>query len=130
MNVAGVNKNLAKYKSRQSKMCPSCGRAVETCAHVLACREAHRVKNLSNSLRLVDVWLQRVGTHESLRSCLVQCARERGQLRMENIVWDKIRQFWELGRSMDIIGMARVHGGNDPRKKQWQFRRIRGGRML
>ena len=39
MDVAGVNKNLAKYKPRQSKKCPSCGVAAETCAHVLACRE-------------------------------------------------------------------------------------------
>ena len=61
MDVAGVNKNLAKYRPRQSKMCPNCDRAIETCAHVLDCREEGRVKSLSNSLRLVDVWLpQRV----------------------------------------------------------------------
>ena len=43
MNIAGVNKNLAKYKSRQSKKCPSCDRAIETCAHVLTCTEEGRV---------------------------------------------------------------------------------------
>jgi hypothetical protein len=116
MNVAGVNKNLPKYKPRQSKMCPICGRAVETCAHVLACREEGRVKNLSNSLRLVDVWLQRVGTHESLRSCLMQYAQERGQARMENVVWGKSRQFWELGRSMDKIGWQGFMEGMISRK--------------
>ena len=57
MDVAGVSKNLAKYKSRQSKMCPSCDRAIETCANVLAYREEGRVKNLSNSLRLCSGWL-------------------------------------------------------------------------
>ena len=111
MDVAGVNKNLAKYKPRQIKRCPSCNRAVETCAHVLACREEGRGKNLSNSLRLVDVWLQKVGTHDALRSCLMQYARERGRVRMENIVWGKSRQFWELGRSMDKIGWQRFMEG-------------------
>ena len=39
MNVAGVNKMLAKYKPRQSKKCPSCNREIEICAHVLTCTE-------------------------------------------------------------------------------------------
>ena len=37
-----------------------------------------RGKKLSNSLRLVDNWMQKVGTHETLRLCLMQYARERG----------------------------------------------------
>ena len=45
MNIAGVNKNLAKYKSRHSKKCPSCNRAIETCDHVLTCPEEGRAKN-------------------------------------------------------------------------------------
>ena len=53
MNVEGVNRNLAKYKLRQSKKCPICNREIETCAHVLACRKEGRVKNLGNSLRLL-----------------------------------------------------------------------------
>ena len=73
-NTAGVNKNLAKYKPRQSKKCPSCDRAVETCARVLVCTEEGRVKNLRNSLRLVHHWMQKVGTHETLRSCLATIA--------------------------------------------------------
>ena len=51
MNIAGVNRNLAKYKKRHStKKCPSCNRAVETCDHVLICPKEGRVKNLHNSL--------------------------------------------------------------------------------
>ena len=111
MNVAGVNKKIAKYKPRQSKKCPSCDRAVETCAHVLTCTEEGRVKKLSNSLRLVDGWLQRVGTHETLKSCPMQYARERGHMRMENVVWGKSRQFWDLGRSVDKIGWRRFMEG-------------------
>ena len=30
---------------------------------------------------------------------------------MENIVWGKSRQFWELGRSMDKIGWKRFMEG-------------------
>ena len=41
----------------------------------------------------------------------MQYAQERGQMRMENIVWGKIRQFWELGRSMDKIGWRRFMKG-------------------
>ena len=74
MNIAGVNKNLAKYKKRHSKKCPSCNRAVETCDHVLICPEEGRAKNLSNSLRLVDDWLQKVGTHDMSKSPLT-CVR-------------------------------------------------------
>ena len=52
----------------------------------------------------MDVWLQRVGTQECLRSYLIQYARERGQVRFENIVWGKSRQFPDLDMSMDKIG--------------------------
>ena len=104
MNIAGVNTNLAKYKLRQSKKCPSRNRAIETCAHVLTCTEEGRVKKLSNSLRLVDNWMQKVDTHETLRLFLMQYAKGRGHLRMENVVWGENRQFWQLGRSMDKIG--------------------------
>ena len=111
MNTAGVNKNLAKYKPRQSKKCPSCDSAVETCAHVLTCTEEGRVKNLMNSLRLVDQWLRKVGTHETLRSCLMQYARGRGNVRMHNVVWGNSQQFWRLGVSMDRIGWRRFMEG-------------------
>ena len=65
---------------------------------VLTCREEERVENLGNSLRFVDPLLQEVGTHDTLRSCLMQCARERererererDQVRTENIVWRKV----------------------------------------
>ena len=66
---------------------------------------------MSNSLRLVDGWLKRVGMHETMRSCLMQYARERGQARTENIVWDKSRQLWELSKSMDKIGWRRFMEG-------------------
>ena len=38
-------------------------------------------------------------------------AQERGQVRMENIVWGKSRQCRELGRSMDKIGWQRFMEG-------------------
>ena len=97
MNIAGVNKNLAKYKSRHSKKCPSCNRAIETCDDILICPEEGRAKKLSNSLRLIDDWLQKVGTNDTLRSCLMQYAKGRGNTRMENVVWGKSREFWRLG---------------------------------
>ena len=53
-DIAGVNHNLAKYREKQSNKCPSCGKAIETCAHVLNCKEEGRVRNLGNSLQLVD----------------------------------------------------------------------------
>ena len=112
MNVAGVNKNLTKYKPRQSKKWPSYGKAINMCAHVLACREERRVKNLRNSLslRLVaigecmavrsgDTWHLEVLSH-------TVCSRERSNEDGEHSL-GKNRQFWELGRSMDKIGWRR-----------------------
>ena len=38
-NIAGVNKNLARYMKDQSPKCPSCDVEDETCQHVMCCKE-------------------------------------------------------------------------------------------
>lgn len=54
---------------------------------MLNCREEGRVKNFGNFLKLVDRWLQKVGTHDTLRSLLMQYAQERGHVRIKHIIW-------------------------------------------
>jgi predicted RNA-binding Zn-ribbon protein involved in translation (DUF1610 family) len=43
MEIAGCNDNLAYYNPGHDRKCPSCGVAIETCEHVLACKESDRV---------------------------------------------------------------------------------------
>ena len=41
----------------------------------------------------------------------MQYAKGRGNMRMENVVEGKSRDFWQLGRSMDKIGWRRFMEG-------------------
>jgi len=43
-DIAGTNSRLNKCDGTHSPLCPSCLTAKETCAHVLMCEEADRVK--------------------------------------------------------------------------------------
>ena len=52
--LAGTNYKQSIYKDQHSPICPSCDVSVETCAHVLHCREAGRVAALLLSIELLD----------------------------------------------------------------------------
>ena len=110
-NIAGVCVNQAKYMRDQDKICPSCGQEEETCQHVLCCEEEGRVKALNCTIDLLDSWLPKVGTHKTLRQCLVTCAKRRGGSSMENIVGGKGTRWLGLARSMDSIGWRRYMEG-------------------
>ena len=100
-----------RYNSEHHVLCLSCGEEAETCEHVLCCKEEGRGKTLLKSVELVNQWLQQVGTHETLRRCLVKFAKERGSVRMENIVWGEGSKFEAIGASVDIIGWKRFVEG-------------------
>ena len=53
-NIAGVNRNLAKYMKDQSSKCPRCDVEEETCYHVLCCNEEGRVKTLLGTVYMLD----------------------------------------------------------------------------
>ena len=77
-NIAGVNRNLAKYTKDQSSKCPSCDVEEETCHHVLCCNEEEKVNTLLGTVQMLDDGMRRAGTHDTLRRCLVKYARKRG----------------------------------------------------
>ena len=84
-NIAGVNRNLAKYMKDQSSKCPSCNKEEETCHHVLQCSKEGRVNALMGTVQMIDNWMRRAGTHDTLRRCLVKYARLRGNKVMGQI---------------------------------------------
>ena len=88
-DIAGVNANLARYTPHQDNACPSCGQELETCHHILHCEEEGRVAALNCTTDLLDSWLKKVGANNSLRQCLVKCARMRGGGSMSHLAWGK-----------------------------------------
>jgi len=110
LGIAGCNANQAYYTPGHDKTCPSCGVAVETCAHVLSCTESGRVDVLHKSIDLLDRWLQDNGTEINLRRFLVQFAHGRGGTTMQEIVGSQI-QYRRLAASVDCIGWRRLMEG-------------------
>jgi len=111
MEVAGTNLQQSHYTEGHDPHCPSCAHALETCSHVLHCEEAGRVDALAAAISRLDTWLQQEHTDPILRSCLVDYARGRGSLTMEEITWCHGAAFRRLGRSQDKIGWRRFMEG-------------------
>lgn len=109
--VAGTNEMQARYTPNHSKKCPSCGVAVETCGHVLACEEAGRVDLLHKSIDLVDQWMKEQGTEPTLRRVLIEYAHGRGGKTMGEIVGMRGGRLRALAGSMDKIGWRRFMEG-------------------
>ena len=110
-DLAGTNYKQSTYKDRHSPICPSCDVAIETCAHVLHCREAGRVAALLRSIELLDDWLDRTGTDKVLRRCLVQFAKGRGGQTMIQITCSMSQAYRRLASSQDEIGWRRFMEG-------------------
>ena len=103
-DVAGTDVNQARYPGGPDPRRPSCDSALETCAHVLHCKEAGRIEALCRSNDWLNDWLKEVGTEPSLRAALVEYARCRSDTRMEDITRGMGPGFREMGRSQDKIG--------------------------
>ena len=88
-DIAGVNVNLVRCMPHQDTVCPSCGQEVETCYHILHCKEEGRVAALNCTIDLLDSWLKKVETNNSLRQCLAKYARMRGVDSMVHMTWGK-----------------------------------------
>ena len=59
---------------------------------------------------LLDSWMRNVCTDNGLHSCIVEYARGRGGLTMEEITRGKGQRFQLLGISQDKIGWRRFMG--------------------
>lgn len=97
----------ARYTPNHSKKCPSCGVAVETCAHVLICEESGRVESLHKSISLLDKWMKDKGTDPTLRKVLIEYAHGHRGKTMGEIVGMRGGRLRQLARSMDTIGWRR-----------------------
>ena len=70
---------------------------------MLHCEEAGRLDTLHRSIDWLDNWLKEAGTDPSLREGLVEYARGRGEVTMEDITSGWSPGFCEMGRSQDKI---------------------------
>lgn len=111
LDIAGTNEMQARYKEHHDKMCPSCSIAIETCAHVLFCREEGRLDVLDRSIDLLDDYLIHSKTNRELRYCLIDFACGQGQVTMWEIVRGKGPAWQRLAISQDKIGWRRFMEG-------------------
>jgi len=80
-NIAGTNYRLNKCDGTHSPLCPSCLTATETCAHVLMCEEADRVKCFQMSADNLHSWLRSVDTCEVLEVHIMRFVSSRNSER-------------------------------------------------
>ena len=80
----------------QDTACLCCGQEVGICHHILHYEEEGKVAALNCTIDLLNSWLKKVGTHNSLRQCLVKYARVRGRGAMAHVIWGKGAQFEQL----------------------------------
>ena len=76
-----------------------------------ALRGRGKVPALKCTIDLLDSWLKKVGTDNSLRQCLVKYARMRDGGSMVHVVRGKGTRFEKLAQSMDSIGWRRYMEG-------------------
>ena len=108
---AGANRNFSRYTKDQCLKCPSYDVEEETFHHVICCNEEGRVKTLLGTIQMLDDWMKRVGTHNTLGRCLAKNARKRGNETMSQIAWGESSKFRRLAKSMDQIGWRRYMEG-------------------
>ena len=81
-NTTATNERGARWKENHDPKFPSCDSVIETCSHMLHCRESGRVDLLQKFIQLVEDWLKDVRTEPHLRNAIAQFARGRGGMAM------------------------------------------------
>ena len=82
---------------------------------------------------MLDDWMKRVGTHDTLRRCLVKYARKRGNKKMSQIAWGEGNKFRKLAKSMDKIGWRKYMEGmisKEVLEIQAEFTAVGAGSMI
>ena len=110
-NIAATNYNLVQRGKRDCPLCPSCMDQIETAAHILSCKDAGRVEALLMTIDLMGEWLEEKGTDPILLEILIEYAKGRGAVTMEEICWDKQEIYKLLAVSQDKIGWRRFMEG-------------------
>mmetsp|Transcript_4988 Transcript_4988/g.7275 ORF Transcript_4988/g.7275 Transcript_4988/m.7275 type:complete len:109 (+) Transcript_4988:3-329(+) len=102
---------MNKCDGTHSPLCPSCLTAKETCAHVLMCEEADRVKCFQMSADNLHSWLRSVDTCEVLEVHIMRFVRsmnsERFLIASLETAGNRDPILNRLARSQDKIGWRR-----------------------
>ena len=94
--VADNNLHQSYYTNSHNPNFPSCDQALETCSHVLNCKEAVQSNTLKISIRWFNDWLKQVGIEPSLHEVLVKYTLGRDEEMMKDIVIGENQAFAKL----------------------------------
>jgi hypothetical protein len=111
LGIANTNGIASKWDASVDPCCPSCKQCTETSAHILHCPEIGRVNTLLKTIDHMAEWLLSVDTDPVLVDCILQYARGRGAVRMEDICESLDGRFRGMAISQDKIGWRRFMEG-------------------
>jgi hypothetical protein len=100
-----------EWDKGERKKCPSCMQAHDTCAHVLFCDHAGRVKTLKHAIDLMEEWLCKGDTNPNLSDCIAEYTYGRGGCTMVEICHGLGDHFQKVARDQDTIGWRRLMEG-------------------
>jgi hypothetical protein len=108
--VMGIVGTMAWDKT-ECKKCPSCMQVLDTCAHVLFCDHAGRVKTLKHTIDLLEQWLGKGDTEPDLLDCIAEYTYSWGRHTMANICHGLGDNFQKMARDQNTIGWQRFMEG-------------------
>ena len=111
MGIAGTFHFQSQYNDEIDPKCRSCGQCDETAAHILHCNEMGRVDTLLKTINNMKEWLEEVDTDPGLAFCLVDYARRRGGMVMEDVCRNMPRRYHRMAISQDMISWRRFMEG-------------------
>jgi hypothetical protein len=104
LGIASTNGIVSKWDDSVDPCCPSCKQRMETSAHILQCSEIGQVNTLLETIDYVADWLHLADTELVLLDCILQYARGRGTVCMQDICKSLDGRFRGMAISQDRIG--------------------------
>lgn len=111
LGIASTNGAVSKWDDSVDPKCPSCRRCTETTGHILGCDEVGRVEVLMQTIDMLECWLIKMDTEPVLTECLVEFARGRDAVKMQEVCRHKNDRLRGMAKSQDIIGWRRFMEG-------------------
>lgn len=111
MGIVGTFHFQSTYNDTIDPKYRSCGQCNETAAHVLYCTEMGRVDTFLKTIHNLELWLEEVDTEPDLAFCIVDYARRRGGMKMEDVCVRLPIRFRLMAISQDMIGWRRFMEG-------------------
>ena len=108
--VIGIASTM-DWDKTQVRMCPSCLKEWDTCAHVLYCDHIGRVETLWHTINLIEGWMEEVDMDPVLLDCIAEYACGRGGRTMVEICAGLGENYQQMVRDQDAIGWRRFMEG-------------------